>query len=86
VIGRCRVSRYICMYSHPIAHYATHAHLNRTPQHAHPHTTTPQGGTAVAFKVKTTQPKRYLVKPNQGVLEPGKADRIQIQIVPKDRL
>lgn len=44
-----------------------------------------KGATAVAFKVKTTQPKRYLVKPNQGVLEPGATDRIQIQIVPKDR-
>jgi len=43
------------------------------------------GATAVAFKVKTTQPKRYLVKPNQGVLEAGASDRIQIQIVPKDR-
>ncbi|KAM3567254.1 hypothetical protein VYU27_010597, partial [Nannochloropsis oceanica] len=39
----------------------------------------------VAFKVKTTQPKRYLVKPNQGILEAGGSDRIQIQIVPKDR-
>ena len=36
--------------------------------------------------MKTTQPKRYLVKPNQGILEPGQSERIQIQIVPKDRV
>lgn len=57
----------------------------------HPPTTNPTqpnrhtGSSAVAFKVKTTQPKRYLVKPNQGILEPGQSERIQIQIVPKDR-
>lgn len=36
-------------------------------------------------QVKTTAPKRYLVKPNQGVVAPGQTDRIQIQIVPKER-
>jgi len=36
-------------------------------------------------QVKTTQPKRDLVKPNQGVLPPNSTEKIQIQVVPKER-
>lgn len=39
----------------------------------------------LAFKVKTTQPRRYLVRPNQGVIPPGKSETIAIIIVEKDR-
>eukprot|EP00163_Fabomonas_tropica_P034193 TRINITY_DN9360_c0_g1_i3.p1 TRINITY_DN9360_c0_g1~~TRINITY_DN9360_c0_g1_i3.p1 ORF type:complete len:295 (+),score=79.54 TRINITY_DN9360_c0_g1_i3:297-1181(+) len=32
----------------------------------------------VAFKVKTTAPKRYCVRPNNGVVEPGQTTEVQI--------
>lgn len=38
-----------------------------------------------AFKVKTTQPRRYLVRPNQGVIGPGSSDSITIILVEKDK-
>lgn len=47
--------------------------------------TNPADSTHYAFKVKTTQPKKYLVRPNQGVIEPGGADSITIILVEKDR-
>lgn len=45
------------------------------------------GGTAdsIAFKVKTTQPRRYLVRPNQGLVEPGSFETISILLVEKDK-
>mmetsp|Transcript_51718 Transcript_51718/g.124824 ORF Transcript_51718/g.124824 Transcript_51718/m.124824 type:complete len:342 (+) Transcript_51718:101-1126(+) len=45
------------------------------------------GGTteAVAFKVKTTQPRRYLVRPNQGLVLPGQSETISILLVEKDK-
>lgn len=39
----------------------------------------------LAFKVKTTQPRRYLVRPNQGIVEPGNDVTVTIILVDKDR-
>jgi hypothetical protein len=39
----------------------------------------------LAFKVKTTQPRRYLVRPNQGVIHPGSAETIALILVEKDK-
>jgi len=36
----------------------------------------------MAFKVKTTAPKNYQVKPFQGVLNPGGSTKVEITIVP----
>jgi MSP (Major sperm protein) domain len=36
----------------------------------------------VAYKVKTTAPKAYVVKPTQGILEPGQKVEIDIAFVP----
>lgn len=35
----------------------------------------------VAFKVKTTAPKDYIVKPNQGVIEPGQSVQVQVTLL-----
>mmetsp|Transcript_15293 Transcript_15293/g.35252 ORF Transcript_15293/g.35252 Transcript_15293/m.35252 type:complete len:325 (+) Transcript_15293:150-1124(+) len=45
------------------------------------------GGTSdyIAFKVKTTQPRRYLVRPNQGLIAPGTSETISILLVEKDK-
>jgi len=45
------------------------------------------GGTDefIAFKVKTTQPRRYLVRPNQGLIAPGTSETISILLVEKDK-
>jgi len=40
---------------------------------------------ALAFKVKTTQPRRYLVRPNQGIVMPGRKESVTILIIDKDR-
>lgn len=39
----------------------------------------------VAFKVKTTQPRRYLVRPNQGLIGPGQSETVSILLVEKDK-
>jgi len=39
----------------------------------------------VAFKVKTTQPRRYLVRPNQGILKPDESISVTILLVDKDQ-
>lgn len=39
----------------------------------------------IAFKVKTTQPRRYLVRPNQGLVAPGTAEKVAILLVDKDK-
>jgi len=39
----------------------------------------------LAFKVKTTQPRRYLVRPNQGIIAPGGSEIINILLVEKDK-
>ncbi|KAL7479858.1 hypothetical protein ACHAW6_005577 [Cyclotella cf. meneghiniana] len=39
----------------------------------------------LAFKVKTTQPRRYLVRPNQGIVSPNSSETISILLVDKDR-
>lgn len=36
-------------------------------------------------KVKTTQPRRYLVRPNQGIVAPGSSESVSILLVDKDR-
>lgn len=42
-------------------------------------------GSPVAFKVKTTQPRRYLVRPNQGLIESGGTQQVQILLVEKEK-
>lgn len=39
----------------------------------------------LAFKVKTTQPRRYLVRPNQGVITSGSSETIALILVEKDK-
>ena len=39
----------------------------------------------IAFKVKTTQPRRYLVRPNQGILLLGQSESVTILLVEKDK-
>lgn len=39
----------------------------------------------LAFKVKTTQPPRYLVRPNQGIVAPGSSETVNILLVEKDK-
>lgn len=39
----------------------------------------------LAFKVKTTQPRRYLVRPNQGIVAPGDTATVNILLVDKDK-
>eukprot|EP00590_Aulacoseira_subarctica_P005279 CAMPEP_0172414760 /NCGR_PEP_ID=MMETSP1064-20121228/1384_1 /TAXON_ID=202472 /ORGANISM="Aulacoseira subarctica , Strain CCAP 1002/5" /LENGTH=326 /DNA_ID=CAMNT_0013151567 /DNA_START=31 /DNA_END=1011 /DNA_ORIENTATION=+ len=39
----------------------------------------------IAFKVKTTQPRRYLVRPNQGLIAPGGSETVSILLVEKDK-
>eukprot|EP00527_Entomoneis_sp_CCMP2396_P009224 CAMPEP_0198138140 /NCGR_PEP_ID=MMETSP1443-20131203/1552_1 /TAXON_ID=186043 /ORGANISM="Entomoneis sp., Strain CCMP2396" /LENGTH=361 /DNA_ID=CAMNT_0043799787 /DNA_START=64 /DNA_END=1149 /DNA_ORIENTATION=- len=49
----------------------------------------PAGGShsePFAFKVKTTQPRRYLVRPNQGLIQPGQSEEVQILMVEKDKV
>lgn len=45
----------------------------------------PGGDDAIAFKVKTTQPRRYLVRPNQGMVLPGQVSSVSILLVEKDK-
>lgn len=37
------------------------------------------------MQVKTTQPRRYLVRPNQGLIAPGGVEEVQILLVEKDK-
>jgi hypothetical protein len=39
----------------------------------------------LAYKVKTTQPRRYLVRPNQGIVAPGETATVNILLVDKDK-
>eukprot|EP00591_Stephanopyxis_turris_P007829 CAMPEP_0195522318 /NCGR_PEP_ID=MMETSP0794_2-20130614/20383_1 /TAXON_ID=515487 /ORGANISM="Stephanopyxis turris, Strain CCMP 815" /LENGTH=322 /DNA_ID=CAMNT_0040652047 /DNA_START=125 /DNA_END=1093 /DNA_ORIENTATION=- len=39
----------------------------------------------LAFKVKTTQPRRYLVRPNQGLIAPSGTETVSIILVDKDK-
>ena len=36
----------------------------------------------LAYKVKTTAPRHYVVKPNQGVLDPGAKISVDITLIP----
>lgn len=36
----------------------------------------------IAFKIKTTAPKRYCVKPNSGVLDPGQSMKVNVLLQP----
>jgi hypothetical protein len=45
----------------------------------------PGGNAYLAFKVKTTQPRRYLVRPNQGIVAPGTSETVKIVLVEKDK-
>lgn len=40
-------------------------------------------GPCLAFKVKTTKPKRYLVRPSQGVLLPGERRDVTVLVPPE---
>lgn len=37
------------------------------------------------YQVKTTQPRRYLVRPNQGVVAPGGTESVSILLVERDK-
>ncbi|XP_037085759.1 vesicle-associated membrane protein/synaptobrevin-binding protein-like [Pollicipes pollicipes] len=37
---------------------------------------------AITFKIKTTAPKRYCVRPNQGILNPGASTNIAVMLQP----
>ncbi|KAL9189949.1 hypothetical protein ACHAXT_009624 [Thalassiosira profunda] len=39
----------------------------------------------LAFKVKTTHPRKYLVRPNEGILAPGSSTTVSILLKDKDR-
>mmetsp|Transcript_2534 Transcript_2534/g.4327 ORF Transcript_2534/g.4327 Transcript_2534/m.4327 type:complete len:321 (-) Transcript_2534:1168-2130(-) len=39
----------------------------------------------LAFKVKTTQPRRYLVRPNQGLVAPNGTEKVSIMLVQRDK-
>jgi len=39
-------------------------------------------GSRIAFKIKTTAPKRYCVKPNSGVLDPGQHMKVNVLLQP----
>jgi hypothetical protein len=41
--------------------------------------------TFTILQVKTTQPRRYLVRPNQGLIGPGGSETVQIILVEKDK-
>ena len=51
----------------------------------HPRNDHKESNTHLAFKVKTTQPRRSLVRPNQGIVAPGSSDTITIVLVEKDK-
>jgi hypothetical protein len=36
----------------------------------------------IAFKIKTTAPKRYCVKPNSGVLDPAQSMKVNVLLQP----
>ena len=39
---------------------------------------TNQGTERIAFKVKTTAPKKYCVRPSSGIVEPGASRDVQV--------
>ena len=39
-------------------------------------------GSNLAYKVKTTAPRHYVVKPNQGILDVGQTIAIDITLIP----
>ncbi|CBN77198.1 conserved unknown protein [Ectocarpus siliculosus] len=47
---------------------------------------TNNGSESVAFKVKTTKPKRYLVRPNQGVVAPSEDLPVSIVLLAHDKV
>ncbi|CAM9750140.1 unnamed protein product [Pylaiella littoralis] len=47
---------------------------------------TNNGSESVAFKVKTTKPKRYLVRPNQGVIAPTENLEVSIVLLAQDKV
>ncbi|CAM9903015.1 unnamed protein product, partial [Pylaiella littoralis] len=38
----------------------------------------------IAFKVKTTEPRRYLVRPNQGMVGPGESEPVNVYLIEKE--
>ncbi|CAM9608438.1 unnamed protein product, partial [Scytosiphon promiscuus] len=38
----------------------------------------------IAFKVKTTEPRRYLVRPNQGLVGPGESESVNVFLIEKE--
>ncbi|KAJ2238178.1 phosphatidylinositol-binding protein scs2, partial [Coemansia sp. RSA 455] len=43
---------------------------------------TNKNNSPVAFKVKTTAPKQYCVRPNAGRIEPGESVEVQVVLQP----
>ena len=41
---------------------------------------TNQGTERIAFKVKTTSPKKYCVRPSSGIVEPGTSRDVQVRL------
>lgn len=54
-----------------------------TFSHFHTHTLT--NPSSYNLQVKTTQPRRYLVRPNQGVVSPGGTETVSILLVERDK-
>ncbi|CAM9754937.1 unnamed protein product, partial [Heterosigma akashiwo] len=46
----------------------------------------PLDAAVMAYKIKTTAPKRYLVRPNQGMIPPGKSVQVDIILVDRDHI
>ena len=40
----------------------------------------------VCFKVKTTAPKRYCIRPNNGVVEPNATQVVTVMFLPRDNM
>jgi hypothetical protein len=47
-------------------------------------TVTNKGNQKIAFKVKTTKPRRYLVRPNQGLVDAGQSTEVTVILQQKD--
>jgi len=51
----------------------------------HPSNDHKESNTYLAFRIKTTQPRRYLFRPHQGIVAPGSSDTVNIVLVEKDK-
>ena len=51
----------------------------------HPSNDHKESNTYLAFRIKTTQPRRYLFRPHQGIVAPGSSGTVNIVLVEKDK-